>query len=166
MRDVGSWLAAKRKTSRQKEKDSKQKENLTAKRKRLTAKLLQYWEDISYFFCREVVVILFVVRLFSLPWGFSFCCEVNSFSVTVVGHRTFEILFPKILDFSICGYSWELAQTLLIWLAFKPYNSWTGPFRKTLDISVCQTSENKAFKMQHSVTVVRPLFAAKNENTI
>ena len=53
-------LAAKRKLSRQKEKDSKQKENLTAK-------LLQYGEDISYFFCREVVVILFVVRLFSLP---------------------------------------------------------------------------------------------------
>ena len=40
------------------------------------------------------------------------------------------------------------------------------PVPKTLDISVCQTSENKAFKMQHSVTVVRPLFAAKNENTI
>ena len=31
------------------------------------------------------------------------------------------------------------------------------PILKTLDISVCQTSENKAFKMQHSVTVVRPL---------
>ena len=38
------------------------------------------------------------------------------------------------------------------------------PVPKTLDISVCQTSENKAFKMQH--TVVRPLFTAKNENTI
>ena len=37
---------------------------------------------------------------------------------------------------------------------------WSVP--KTLDIFVCQTSENKAFKMQHSVTVVRPLFAAKN----
>ena len=34
------------------------------------------------------------------------------------------------------------------------------PVPKTLDISVCQTSEKKAFKMQHSVTVLR------NENTI
>ena len=29
------------------------------------------------------------------------------------------------------------------------------PVPKTLDISVCETSENKAFKMQLSVTVVR-----------
>ena len=56
----GINLIAKRKTSPQKEKDSKQKENLTAK-------LLQYGEDISYFFCREVMVILFAVRLFFLP---------------------------------------------------------------------------------------------------
>ena len=72
----------------------------------------------SYFFCREVMVILFEMKLFFLPWGFSFCCEVNSSTVTVVGHRTFEILFPKILDFSTCGYSWELhvARTSLIWL--------------------------------------------------
>ena len=44
------------------------------------------------------------------------------------------------------------------------------PIPKTQDISVCQTSENKAFKTQHSITVVHPLtsplFAAKNENTI
>ena len=40
------------------------------------------------------------------------------------------------------------------------------PVPKMLDISVCQTSENKVFKTQHSVTVVRPLFTAKNENTI
>ena len=161
-------LTEKRKTSRQKEKDSKQKENLTAKRERLTAKLLRYREDISYFFCREAVVILFAVKLFFLPWGFSFCREVNSFSVTVVAHCTFEILFPKILDFSICGYSWEQAQTLLIWLAFKPHNSWTGPFRKRWSFLYVRQvrSENKAFKTQHSVTVVRPLFAAKNENTI
>ena len=32
------------------------------------------------------------------------------------------------------------------------------PVSKTLDISVCRTSGNKAFKTQHSVTVVRPLF--------
>ena len=99
--------------------------NLTAKRKRLAAKFLRY-----HFSCREVMVILLAARLFFLPWGFSCCSEVNSFAVTVVGHRTFEILFPKILDFSTCGYSWELAWTLLIWLAFKPLNLWTGPFRK------------------------------------
>ena len=87
-------LATKRKTSQQKAKDSKQKENLTAKRK--TRRNL---------FCREVVVILFGIMLFFLPLGFSFCREVNSFAVTVVGHRTFEILFPKILDFSTCEYS-------------------------------------------------------------
>ena len=60
----------------------------------------------SFSFCREVFsfcreVFLLAVSLFFLPWGFSFCrvvflsavrfcfCrEVNSFAVTVVGHRT------------------------------------------------------------------------------
>ena len=56
----------------------------------------------SYFFCREFEVILFALSLFlfvvrwfflpwvffSLPWGFSFCREVNTFAVTVLGHRT------------------------------------------------------------------------------
>ena len=102
-------LTAKRITSRQKEKDSKHKENLSAKRKRFTTKFLPYWED-------NLIVIYFAMRswLFFLPWRFSFCREVNSFAVTVLGHRT-SILFSKILDFSTCGYSWELAQTLLIW---------------------------------------------------
>ena len=71
----------------------------------------------SYFFCRAVMVILFAVRLFFL-----------------------------ILDFSTCGYSWELARTLLIWLVFKPepkFMDWPVP--KTLDISICQTSQNAAF---------------------
>ena len=40
------------------------------------------------------------------------------------------------------------------------------PVPKTLDIFACQTSENKAFKAQHSVTVVRSLFVAKKVNTI
>ena len=40
------------------------------------------------------------------------------------------------------------------------------PVPKMLDIFLYQTSENKAFKTQHSVTIVRPLFAAKNVNTI
>ena len=58
--------------------------------------------------------------------------------------------------FSTCGYLWELPQTLLIWLAFIilaiEFVDWPVP--KTLDIFVCHTSENKAFKTQHSVTVV------------
>ena len=47
------------------------------------------------------------------------------------------------------------------WTSFQAIEFMDWPFLKTLDISVCQTSENKAFKTQHSVTVVRPLFAAK-----
>ena len=45
---------------------------------------------------------------------------------------------------------------MLIWLAFIilaiEFMDWPVP--KTLHIFVCQTSENEAFKMQHSVTVV------------
>ena len=143
---------------RQREKIRGKKKNFTAKRKRLKARIKPHGKKkktsgkISsiprghfnpYFSCREVIVILSAVRLFYLLWGFSFCHEVNSFAVTVVGHRTFEILFPKILDFSTCGYSWELARTFLI---------------KTLDISLYQTTETK---LSHSVTDVCPLFAAK-----
>ena len=40
------------------------------------------------------------------------------------------------------------------------------PVLKTLEVSVFQTSENEAFKTQYSVTVVCPLFTAKNENMI
>ena len=109
----------------------------------------------------------FSLRFFFLPWGFSlffflpcgfsFCLDVNSFAVTV-GWATVPLKFcsQRFLIFSTCGYSWEPAQTLLIWLAFIilaiDFVDW--PVRKTLDIFVCQTSENKAFKTQHSVTVV------------
>ena len=84
-------LTANRITSRQKEKDTRQKritsrcgkkkktcgkkKNLKAKRKKLKAKRkphgkkkkTQNFFDNSYFFCREVVVILSAVRLFFLP---------------------------------------------------------------------------------------------------
>ena len=52
---------------------------------------------------------------------------------------------------------WELAQTLLIWVAFiiLAIDVVDWPIPKPLEIFVYQTSENKAFKMQHSVTVVR-----------
>ena len=64
-----------------------------AKRKRLKAKRKSHGKIYSiprghfnsYFFYREVVVILFAVRLL-------FLAEVNYFAMTVVGHRTFEIL--------------------------------------------------------------------------
>ena len=90
-------LTAKRITSRQKEKPHSKKKNLTAKRnthgkqnnlkakrKRLKAKRKPHGKKKkthgkissiprghfnSYFFCREVVVILFAVRIFFLPWG-------------------------------------------------------------------------------------------------
>ena len=93
------------------------KKNLTAKRKRLTAKrITSRQKEKSHVRQKEKDS---KQKKTLRPWGFSFRCEVNSFAVTVAGHRTFEILFPKILDFSTCGYSWELARTLLIWLAFK-----------------------------------------------
>ena len=49
---------------------------------------------------------------------------------------------------------------MVIWLAFIiqaiEFVDWPVP--KMLDIFVCQTSENKAFKTQHSVTVVHEEF--------
>ena len=153
----------KRKTSRQKEKDSKQKENHTAKRKRLAAKFLRYREDI-------LILISFAMRswLFFLPWGYSFCREANSFAVTVVGHRTVPLKSSVPEDYWFFNM-WVFVRTStnfahLTSFQAKEFMDWPVP--KTLDISVCQTCENKAFKMQHSVTVVRPLFPAKNEDTI
>ena len=156
-------LTAKRITSRwgKKKKTRGKKKNLTAKRKRLKAKRNPHGKKKkthgkissiprghfnSYFFCCEVVVILSAVRLFFLRWGFSFCREVNSFAVTVVGHHTFEILFPKILDFSTSGYSSARTSTNFAHLtSFQAIEFMDWPVPKTLDISVCQTSENKAF---------------------
>ena len=86
-------LTAKRITSRQKEKDSRQKEKDSKQKENLTEKthgkifLMPRGHFNSYFFCREVVVILFAVSLFLfavwfffLPWGFSFCREVILFA--------------------------------------------------------------------------------------
>ena len=48
--------------------------------------------------------------------------------------------------------------------SFRAIEFMDWPVLKTLDISVCQTSEKKAFKTQHTVhAVVRPLFATKND---
>ena len=99
-------------TAWQKVKPHGIKKNLAAKRKRLTAKFLQCREDIfilfafavrlfflpwrysfcreSFSFCREVF--LFALRFFFLPGGFSFCPEVISFPVTV-GWATVPLKF-------------------------------------------------------------------------
>ena len=140
-------LTAKRITSpmRQKEKDSRQKEKLHGKKKNLTAKrktqskkktTRQKEQDSRQnFFDTErtsSILISFAMRswLFFLPWGYSICRELLLFAVRLillpwqlwatVPLKFREILFPKILDFATCGYSRELAWTLLIWLAFKP----------------------------------------------
>ena len=142
-------LAAKRKTSRQKEKekDSKQKENLTAKRKRLAAKFLRYREDIlilislpwgrGYSFCREVI--LFAVRLFFMPWRL--------------------ILLPwqfwATVPLKFCSRRFLIFQQMWVFVrtstnfahltSFQAIEFMDWPVPKTLDISVCQSSENKAF---------------------
>ena len=62
-------------TLRQKEKDSRQKEKPHGKKKKTQSKKKTSRQNFfdtertfySYFFCREVVVILFAVRLFFLP---------------------------------------------------------------------------------------------------
>ena len=61
----------KKKNLTAKRKDSNQKENLTAKKKKTHSKISSILREHfnSYFFCCEVVVILFAVRLFFLPWG-------------------------------------------------------------------------------------------------
>ena len=175
-------LAAKRKTSWQKEKDSQQKEKPHGKKKKTQSKkkISRQKEKCSrqnFFDTERTFLISFAVRssLFFLSWGYSLCREVFLFAVRL-------ILFPwqlwatvplkfcsrRFLIFQYVGIRENKAQTLLIWLAFKPYNSWTGPFRKGWTFLYVRQvrSENKAFKMQHSVSVVRPLFAVKNENTI
>ena len=121
--------------------------------------------------------------LFLLPWGYSFCHGHESFSfcreVFLFALRFFFlltevflfalrlILFPwqsagppylrnsvhKILDvFVRTSTNFAHLVSFHYWLAIE-FVDW--PIPKTLDIFVCQTSENKAFKTQHSVTVLR-----------
>ena len=88
------------------------------------------------------MVILFAER--------SFCREVNSFAVTVVGHGT-TVLFQKILAFSTCARVFVRTSMNFAHLtSVQAIEFMDWPVPKTLDISVCQTSENKAFKTQHS----------------
>ena len=77
--------------------------------------------------------------------------------MTVVGHCTctFEILFPKILDFFNMWVFVRTSTNFAHLTSFQAKEFMDWPVPKTLDIFVCQTSENKTFKTQHSVTVVR-----------
>ena len=105
------------------------------------------------FFCREVF--LFALRFFFV---FLFGLRLILLLWQLAGPPyLWNSVHKDSWFFSTCGYSWELAQTLLICLAFiiLAIEFVDGPVPKTLDIFVCQTSENKAVKAQHSVTVVR-----------
>ena len=89
-------LTAKRKTRGK-------KNNLTAKRKTSTSRQKKelkcplgieeilpwvfYFLPWGYYFCHESFPFS-RESFFFLPWGFSFFREVNSFALTVVGHRT------------------------------------------------------------------------------
>ena len=121
-------LTAKWKTSWQKDKDSRQN-------------FFDAARTLNFFFFFS-----FAIRLLFLPWGYSFCCESFSFCCAQVFLFAVRFLFlpwgffaPRLVlfpwqsagppylwnsvhkdswFFPTCGYSWELAQTLLIWLAF------------------------------------------------
>ena len=76
-------------TVRQKENDSRQEEKphgkkkTSAKRKRLTGKFIWYRDDILILISFAMRSWLFFLQwgyLRLLPWGFSFCSEVNSFA--------------------------------------------------------------------------------------
>ena len=129
-------------TSRQKEKYSQQKsfcrESFSFRREVILFAVRLFFLPWRYSFCREVFlfavrfffsvcheVILFAVRFFFLPWGYSFCREVFLFAVRLIllpwqlwatVLPTFEILFPKILDFSTCGYSGVRTSTNFAYL--------------------------------------------------
>ena len=155
-------LAAKRKTSRQKEKDLRQKEkphgkkkktrgkkkNLTAKRKRLRhgeISPMPRGHLNSYLFCREVVVILFAVTLFFLPSGFSFCLHS-------CGPPYLWNFVPEDSWFFNIRVFVRTSTNFAHLSSFQDIEFMDWPVPKTLDISVCQTSENKAFKTRHSIT--------------
>ena len=132
-------------TSRQKEKDSRQKsfchEVILFCGEVILFAVTLFFLPWGFSFCREVFqvflfamrfffsvcheVILFAVRFFFLPWGYSFCREVFLFAVRLIllpwqlwatVLPSFEILFPKILDFSTCGYSGVRTSTNFAYL--------------------------------------------------
>ena len=92
-------LRAKRITSRLKEKDSRQKHenNLECTAKEIRIKMSsRHRRDfvVSLSFCREVIpfaasLFLFAVRLFFLPWDFSFCREVILFDVKYIWNNSY-----------------------------------------------------------------------------
>ena len=147
----------KKKTSRQKEKPHGKKKRTHAKislmpRGHVLFLFLLPW---GYSFCHEVI--LFAERFFFLPWGFCVCPEVNSFPTTV-GWATVPLKFSS-RRFLIFFNMWVFVRTStnfahLVSFHYSSIEFVDWPVPKTLDIFLCQTSENKAFKM-HCSSVVR-----------
>ena len=105
------------------------------------------------------------IRIFHtrVKLGYILTAEVTLWSIVtiqlLVACSPLKFCLLKFLIFSTCGYSWELARTLLIWLAFRAIEFVDQPVPKALDIFLCQTSEDKAFFTKGS------FLYAKNENT-
>ena len=78
-------FTAKRKASRQK---NKTKTKTKTKKAHSKTSSMPKGHFNSYFVCREVEVFLFAGSLFS------FCREINSFAVTLVGHHGMVVGFP------------------------------------------------------------------------
>ena len=96
-------LPAKRKTHGKKKKRLKAKRKPHGRKKKTHGKIssIPRGHFNSYFFCHEVVVNLFAVRLFFLPWGlffwpwgYSFCREGYSFGREVFLFAVRLILLP------------------------------------------------------------------------
>ena len=159
---ITSPCGKKKKTCGKKKKTRGKKKNLTAKRKRLEAKRKPHSKKKktrgkissiprghlnSYFFCREVVVILSAVRLFFLPWDFSFCREVFKVLLLWQLWATVPLKFcsRRFLIFQVGSSIVRTSMNFAHLTSFQVIEFMDWPVPKTLDISVCQTSENKAF---------------------
>ena len=101
------------------------------------------------------MVILFAVRLFK-----AFCREVFLFAVRLILLRDSygpPYLWNSVPEDSWFFNVWVFMRTStnfahLTTCSFQAIEFMDWPVPKTLDIFVCQTSEKKAFKTQHSVT--------------
>ena len=145
-------------------KSLQQKEKPHGKNKKNHFKISSMLRDIfySFFFCREVILFAVSLFLFAVRFFFVFLFALWFLWLILLLWQSagppylWNSVHKDSWFFSTCGHSWELEQTLLIWLAFIilaiEFVDWPVP--KMLDIFVCQISANKAFKKQHSVTVV------------
>ena len=139
-----------RRKTQSKKKNLRQKENLTAKRKRLAAKFLRYREDI-------LILISFAMRsrLFFLTWGYSFCREVILFAVRLI-LLPWQLWATVHIPLKFCSRrdswffnTWVFVRTSTNFAhmtSFQAIQFMDWPVPKTLDNSVCQTSQNAAFR--------------------